>query len=67
MITDDIYKDKNNYFCKLCNYNTESRFNISHHKNTKKHIKNLNLKELNKVNLEKELAKKTEEISLLKN
>lgn len=51
------------YLCKFCNYETESRFNYSHHKKTKKHIKNI---EQTKINEEKEENNKEKEIENLK-
>ena len=31
----------NKYYCKACEYETNTRFNMSHHKKTKKHIQNI--------------------------
>jgi len=41
------------YKCDICNYSTKNSGNLSHHKKTKKHIKNLNeFNEKNKIKLE---------------
>jgi len=37
------------YYCEFCNYSTENQGNFSHHKKTKKHIKNLDINNLNKT------------------
>lgn len=38
------------YFCKYCNYLTDDSGNFSHHKKSKKHLKNLDIIALNKTN-----------------
>ena len=54
------------YICNLCNYETESRFNFSHHKKTKKHIFKVDEEQKKEKLQEQNIQEKDKEIETLK-